>query len=145
MEDKPMEEQERRYALVIKKQRVEVTKEVYRTYYKLTERERYLNRLAEKRHISLEACHQNGLQVDYLLSHPGESIEDGVIKKEKLEKMALCLETLSEHERLLIYELFFQEKSERQLSAETAIPQRTINDRKRKILLKLKRLMEEEE
>ncbi|NPV89861.1 MAG: sigma-70 family RNA polymerase sigma factor [Firmicutes bacterium] len=137
-----MEEQERRYVLIIKKQRIEVTKEVYKTYYKLTERERYLNKLAGKKHISLETYHQNGLQVDYLLLHPGESIEDNIIKKETLEKLALCLETLSEQERLLIYALFFQGKSERQLSAETEMPQRTINDRKRKILLKLKKLME---
>lgn len=137
-----MEEQERRYALVVKKRQIEVTEEVYKTYYKLTERERYLDKLAGKKHISLEACHQNGLQVDYVLSHIGESIEDSLVKREMLEKLSLCLETLSEQERLLIYALFFQGKSERQLAAETEIPQRTINDRKRKILLKLKKLME---
>lgn len=75
-----MEEQERRYALIVKKQRIEVTEEVYKTYYKLTERERYLEKLAEKKHISLEACHQNGLQVDYLLSYSEESLEDGIVK-----------------------------------------------------------------
>jgi DNA-directed RNA polymerase specialized sigma subunit len=56
--------------------------------------------------------------------------------------MMLCIEMLSEQDRLLIYNLFFKGKSERQLSAETGIPQRTINDRKRKILLELKKLIE---
>jgi len=137
-----MEEQERRYALVVKKQRIEVTKEVYKSYYKFTEREKYLNKLAEKKHISLETCRQNGLQVDYKISHTIESIEDAIARREMLEKLKICLETLSEQERLLIDALYFQGKSERQLSAETQIPQRTINDRKRKILLKLKKLME---
>ncbi|MFZ5944253.1 MAG: RNA polymerase sigma factor [Bacillota bacterium] len=137
-----MEEQERRYALVVKKQRIEVSEEIYKSYYKLTEREKYLDKLAEKKHISLETCCQNGLQADYIISHTVESIEDAIAKREMLEKLKLCLETISERERLLIYALYFQGKSERQLSAETEIPQRTINDRKRKILLKLKNLME---
>ena len=137
-----MEKQNRRYALVVKKKRIEVTEEVYRTYYKLTERERYMDKLAEKKHISLENCRQKGLQIDYLLSHSGESIEDAVVKREMLDKLSLCLRMLSEQERRLIYALFFQRKSERQLAAETEVPQRTINDRKRRILLKLKELME---
>lgn len=44
-----MTEQKRRYALVVQKQWIEVTEEVYRTYYKLAERERYLDKLAEKK------------------------------------------------------------------------------------------------
>ena len=137
-----MKEKERRYALVVKKERIEVTEAVYKNYYKLVERERYLDKLAEKKHISIEACHENGVQVDYLLSLTEESIEDNIIKRELLEKLTLCLEMLSEQERLLIHALFFKGKSERQLSAETEIPQRTINDKKRKILLKLKKLIE---
>lgn len=137
-----MEEKGRKYALVVKKKRIEVSEEVYKSYYKLTEREKYLDKLAEKKHISLETCRQNGLQANYLLSHTVESIEDGIAKREMLEKLKLSLETLLEQERLLIYALFFQGKSERQLSAETEIPQRTINDRNRKILMKLKKLME---
>lgn len=137
-----MEEQGRRYALVIKKKRIEVTEEVYKSYYKLTEREKYLDKLAEKKHIPLETRRQSGLEADYILSHTVESIEDCIVKQEMLEKLKLSLETLSDQERLLIYALFFEEKSERQLSAETEIPQRTINDRKRKILMKLKKLLE---
>lgn len=45
-------------------------------------------------------------------------------------------------ERLLIHELFYNGKSERELSAMIAVPQKTINDRKRKILAKLRRQME---
>ena len=133
-----MEEQERRYALIVKKQRIEVTEEIYRTYYKLTERERYLEKLAEKKHISLEACYQNGLQIDCLLSHPGESLEDGIVKKEMLEKLTLCLEILSEPERLLIYALYFDNKTESALAAELGINQSNISRQKIKILSKLK-------
>ncbi len=137
-----MEEQESKYTLLVNKKRVAVGKEVYKAYYRQKEREAYLDKLASKHNISFEECEEKGIQVDYLLSCAEESIEDGVIKKEMLKKLALCLETLSEQERLLIYALFFQGKSERRLSAETGTPQRTINDRKRRILLKLKKLLE---
>jgi len=137
-----MEEQESKYTLLVNKKRVAVGREVYKAYYRQKEREAYLDKLAGKHNISFEECEEKGIQVDYLLSCAEESIEDGVIKKEMLKKLALCLETLSEQERLLIYALFFQGKSERQLSAETGTPQRTINDRKRRILLKLKKLLE---
>jgi len=137
-----MEEQESKYTLLINKKRVAVGREVYKAYYRQKEREAYLDKLASKHNISFEECEEKGIQVDYLLSRAEESIEDGVIKKEMIKKLALCLETLSEQERLLIYALFFQGKSERQLSAETGTPQRTINDRKRRILLKLKKLLE---
>lgn len=137
-----MEEHENKYTLLVNRKRVVVGREVYKAYYQQKEREAYLDKLAGKHNISFEECEEKGIQVDYLLSCAEESIEDGVIKKEMLKKLALCLETLSEQERLLIYALFFQGKSERRLSAETGTPQRTINDRKRRILLKLKKLLE---
>lgn len=137
-----MEKHESRYTLPVNKKRVAVGREVYKAYYRHKEREVYLDKLASKHNISFEECEEKGIQVDYLLSHSVESMEDNIIKKEMLKKLALCLEKLSEQERLLIYALFFQGKSERQLSAETGTPQRTINDRKRKILLKLKKLLE---
>lgn len=137
-----MEEQESIYVLIVKKKRIAVSKEVYMAYYKLKEREKYLDRLAKEKNISLEACNQNGIQVEYVIACLQESIEDKLIKAEMIEKMIKCLNLLDKSERMLINELFFNCKSERQFSAETGIPQRTINDRKRKILLKLKKFLE---
>jgi hypothetical protein len=63
-----MKEQERKYAIVVKKERIEVTEEIYKNYYKLVERERYLDKLAERKHISIEACQEKGIQVEYIIS-----------------------------------------------------------------------------
>lgn len=71
-----------------------------------------------------------------------ESVEDVAIRKLMVEKLRLCLLQLDEMERWLIDELFFKGKSERKVESETGIPQRTINDFKRRILNKLKKLME---
>ncbi len=136
-----MEDQESIYVLIVKKKRIVVSKEVYRAYYKHKEREKYLDGLAKAKNISLEACIQKGIQVEYVIACSQESIEDKLIKAEMIEKMLECLNFLDKNERMLINELFFNGKSERQLSLETGIPQRTINDRKRKILLKLKKFL----
>lgn len=71
-----------------------------------------------------------------------EGVEDTAVKAVMIEKMLACLKQLTPEEQELITELFFKGKSERRLSAETGIAQRTINDRKVKILGKLKKLME---
>lgn len=137
-----MEEQESKYTLVVNNKRITVSKDVYKAYYQQKEREAYLDKLSQKHNISYEECEEKGIQVDYLLASTVESIEDSIIKREMLEKITLCLEMLSEQERLLIYNLFFKGKSERRLSKETGIPLMTINDRKRRILKKLKKLLE---
>ena len=137
-----MEKMESKYTLLVNKKRITVRKEIYRAYYQQREREAYLDKLAQKHNISYEECKEKGIQVDYLLSSTLDSIEDNIIKREMLEKMKLSIEMLSDQERLLIYNLFFKGMSERRLSAETGIPLMTINDRKRRILKKLKKLLE---
>ena len=77
-----------------------------------------------------------------ILVSDGMDIEEQVAYKLLLDKLHSCLSLLTEEERELIYALFFGEKTEREWSAETGIPQKTINNRKRKILLKLKALLE---
>jgi DNA-directed RNA polymerase specialized sigma24 family protein len=142
MEDKLMNEQERKYAIVIKKERIEVTEEVYKSYYKLMERERHLDKLAEKKHISIEACHEKGVQVEYIISRTEETLEDNFIKQEMLDMLVRCLKMLPEQEQLLIKYLFFDGISERSLALMMDLPQKTLNNRKLKLLQKLKNLLE---
>ena len=137
-----MEEHERKYTLVVQKKRIAVSKEVYMAYYHCRDREKYLDELAETNNISFEACNEKGIQVEYLLVSAQESMEDRIIIKEMIAKIQQYLKQLDEKEKWLMDALYFKGKSERQLSAETGIPQKTINDRKRKALLKLKKIIE---
>ena len=137
-----MEEEKRKYTLIVQKKRITVSKEVYTAYYKCRNREKYLDKLAKEKNISFEACYEKSSQLEYLLASMKESLEDSIIMKEMIIQMLQSLKQLDEKEQLLINELFFKGKSERQLSAETGIPQRTINDRKQKALRKLKKIIE---
>lgn len=70
------------------------------------------------------------------------SVEDAAVQAVLIEKMLACLKLLTPQEQELINELFFKGKSEHQVSRETDIAQRTIHDRKARILCKLKKLVE---
>lgn len=69
-------------------------------------------------------------------------MEDKILDNIMIEKLLKSLAVLNYDERNLIDAIYYQGKSEREVSAETGIPQKTINYRKRKILDKLKKLLE---
>ena len=68
-----------------------------------------------------------------------ENLVENKIMKEKLQE---CLLLLNSAERSLIEALYYQEKTERELSKETGVHYSTIHSRKKKILEKLKNLLE---
>jgi hypothetical protein len=57
-----------------------------------------------------------------------EDVDDAAIKAVMIEKMLTCLKRLSPEKQKLITALFFDNKSEHQVSRETGVPQRTIHD-----------------
>jgi RNA polymerase sigma factor (sigma-70 family) len=132
----------KKYTIFVKHQRVEVSKAVYHAYHKAREAERYQDKAARQFELSLERFQEDGVQVELQLSLYQPTVEDRLIQQEQLQKLGQALVTLNPEEKLLIHELFFNELSERNLSAKINVPQKTINDRKRKILLKLRNLME---
>jgi RNA polymerase sigma factor (sigma-70 family) len=142
MEDKLMDNHGKEYTLLVRGKRVSVTKEVYKAYYCCRDREKYLDKLAEDNNISLEGCYERGISVEYIISSTEDSMEDTIITGMLLVKLRQCLKMLDDSEKMLIVELYLRGKSERQLSKETGIPPMTLHDRKRKILNKLKNLME---
>ena len=132
----------KKYTIVVKQQRVAVSEAVYRAYHKEREAERYQNKLIRQNELSLERFQEDGVNIDYLIVRVQPDIVDKLIQQEQLEALWIALQSLPEDERSLIDELFFNEKSERELSAMISVPQKTINDRKKRILLKLRRLIE---
>lgn len=91
---------------------------------------------------SREDSYDRLLEENRQFATDSESVDDAAIKAVMIKKMLTCLKMLAHEEQWLITELFFRNKSERQLSAETGIPFMTIHDRKIKILGKIKKLME---
>lgn len=63
-------------------------------------------------------------------------------KRILLDKLKKALANLSDSERQLIDALFIRGLSEREWSAQTGIPQKTINDRKNRLLNRLQKFFE---
>ncbi len=69
-------------------------------------------------------------------------VEEIAIKNVMIAKLNESLGLLSEDELEMIHALFYQGLTEREYAKNVGIPQKTINDRKARILRKLKKLLE---
>ena len=140
-------------------QRVEVTQEVYLTYYRSIRRERYFEhdiktesavRDKDGNITGYKPAKEDSLE---RLMEAGEDYadEDGSVDKAALravmaDKLHEVLRLLNEDEQALINALFFSNSgdgmSEREYAQTSGIPRKTIAYRREQILNKLKKLME---
>ena len=124
-------------------QLINVSEEVYLTYYRMRSRERYL----DQKDIRNGKVLYSNLDSDETTGEEGipdlgaESVEDAAIRKVMADKLHQCLDLLPAHERELLKEIYFNEKSEVQIAKEMGMLQRTLNYRKHNILKKLQEMM----
>lgn len=122
---------------------MEVSEEDYREYYRQKRREKYYTeRARDNNDFSYDMLTTNEFNGEDILISQDGNVEDIVEHKMLSEKLINCLSQLTAQEFELIEALYYDGLSERKISAMTATPQKTINDRKRQILLKLRKLME---
>lgn len=123
---------------------VEVSEGVYFAYYQEKRRGRTL-REKDKRN---GAVSYDGLDTPELTGQEmipdrdAVSVEDAAIANILRDRLHRCLDALDEPDRELIHALYFEGLSERKYAKRVGIPQRTINDRRRRVLRKLKELLE---
>lgn len=132
----------KKYTIIVNKQRVEVSQAVYYAYHKEREAERYKRKQIYQNELSLERFQEEGVNTEYSIVCRQPDIADHLIHKEKIQKLSLALQLLSTEERSLIEELFFNEKSESQIAHIMGVNQSTVSRRLAKILKKLKNLIE---
>ena len=68
--------EDKKYTIIVKNQRVEVSESVYRAYHKEREAERYQNKLIRQNELSLERFHEDGVNIDYLIVRVQADIVD---------------------------------------------------------------------
>lgn len=122
-----------------KESRAEKERIAYRNKIKKAESEQY----GLLQTISLDTEYENSSDDTYTLSDMIAD-ENSIFENKVIESLDLknALSTLTKEERKLIEALFFdngEAMSEREISASLHIPQKTINNRKLKILKKLKK------
>lgn len=125
--------------LVLHGMLMEVTPDVHSEFKSAEYRSDYLQKLAHKhRTISFEMAVENGSND---IPAAKDDVPEEATTEILIENMLRCLHQLTPDEQALINALFFEWMTERELSAKTGIPQKTINNRKKRILQKLKKLM----
>lgn len=122
---------------------MEVSEKDYTAFYKDKRRQKYLlEQAAGHQEVSMDALLADGFRGEDSLKDLTQDVAGQVERTLLLDKLRKSLPMLKAEEQELICALFFQRLSERELAAKTGIPQRTINDRKRRILAKLKQFLE---
>lgn len=133
----------KKYVLRVHEQLVGVSEEIYKAYYGLNNHEKYLERKDFKNgkilYSNLDTVELLG---EELIVDDALSVEDIVITALMIEKLRKCIRLLSVVEQELIEQLYFKEKSQAQLERETGVKQQTYSYREKKILGKLKKLLE---
>ena len=135
---------DKQYFIRLHNQEFEVSKGDYVDFYKEKRRVKYLYEL-DMAHgtVSYQAFDSDSYSgEEYIVDTNQEGVEDAIVKKLMIEHLHRAMESLTTDELFLITALFFENKSERELSKIADIPQKTINDRKKRILQKLKNLLE---
>lgn len=122
---------------------LEVDEQTYKEFYRDKERNRYLKKLdIENSLCSIDALdNEDNNGIDFI-SDTSKDIAEAVSDKLMLDKLRECLFLLSDDDRKLIIQHYFEEVTEVELSKEYGVSQQAISKRLRKIREKLKRMIE---
>ena len=122
---------------------VEVPIEVYQAYAQADRKERYGYEREDGVLLSLDRLTEDGMHLSYLTGQHVESAEDTAIRDLMIKQMMDAMLLLSEEDRELIDQLFFENISAREVARICGLCHRTIIYRRDKVLEKLRRLMSE--
>lgn len=119
---------------------IPVSEEVYRAYQQPKWREKKRAEVRLKKEISLDAMLENG---DLMQPDSGQALVDDIVAdKLLLDQLLLALAELNSDERSLIDELFYKEKTERQVAEMVNTSHQAVHKKKNRILAKLKNLLD---
>jgi RNA polymerase sigma factor (sigma-70 family) len=122
---------------------MEVSDTDYHDFYKARRRQKYLEEEAARASsFSYHAYDSDEMSGEDIISDEALPIDEQVSDKLDIENMLRCFSKLNETERKLLSAIYFDGKSERQLSKDTGVPQKTVNNRKRRAIARLKKLLE---
>lgn len=135
--------EDRRYYLYVRGKPVEVTEEVYKAYWKITEHEKYLIK-KDRQHNALpfSAMDHDGHFVDNLIDEKID-VEKIVETQMMIEKLHKALKTLTKEERELIEAIFYKEETLASISRKEKVTHQAIAQRRNRILEKLRKILED--
>ena len=122
---------------------LEVVREQYTDFYRDKDRWRYLQKLDTKNSLlSLDGfTDSEGNPLDFIADEAAD-IAETVVNTVMVDRLKAALSLLSDSEQVLIRAIFFEELSEREVGLRLGITQSVVNKRKARILIKLRKIIE---
>lgn len=118
-----------------------VSEQDYRNYYREMERWKYIKCMEKGRKLSYEQALEDELPLERMSGDESPSVEAEVEQRILIERMLQAIGLLDEDEQRLIWQLFFDGLTAREIARREGVFHRTIVYRKDKVLSKLRKLM----
>ena len=141
-------EERANHYLYIDGQAVPVSEQVYRAYQHYERKEEYFSYDLKTEKFQKETAtflpnredsYERLLEKARQFAASGMSVEEQAVSSVWLEELLQCL---SADERVILHKLYFEDKSERNVSIELGISKTALHHRKVKLLQKLKNFLE---
>jgi hypothetical protein len=140
MEDFKMKKE---FYLYVNGQKVKVSEEIYKVYWREREHEKYLEQVDRKNHLLFfSSLDHDGHYVDNIVD---ESVDVAKIVETQMmiESLRYAISKLNDEERDIIERLYFNDETLRSVAKLKSITHPALMKRRNKILEKLKKFIEE--
>ena len=131
------------FYLYVNGQKVKVSEEIYKVYWREREHEKYLEQVDRKNHLLFfSSLDHDGHYVDNIVD---ESVDVAKIVETQMmiESLRYAISKLNDEERDIIERLYFNDETLRSVAKLKSITHPALMKRRNKILEKLKKLIEE--
>ena len=131
------------FYLYVNGQKVKVSEEIYKVYWREREHEKYLEQVDRKNHLLFfSSLDHDGHYVDNIVD---ESVDVAKIVETQMmiESLRYAISKLNDEERDIIERLYFQDETVRSVARLKSITHPALIKKRNKILAKLKKFIEE--
>ncbi|MDO4787606.1 MAG: sigma-70 family RNA polymerase sigma factor [Johnsonella sp.] len=134
--------EKKEYSLYVNGEEVKVSEDIYKTYWKITEHERYLQRKDWKHKVLPFSSLDYDRNFSESIIDEKNDVEKITEMKIKIEKLYKALNELTEEERELIISIFFIEESLYSIGQRKNRSYTAIGNRRNRIVGKLRRILD---
>ncbi|WP_165620455.1 sigma-70 family RNA polymerase sigma factor [Streptococcus equi] len=131
------------YYLYVRGQKVKVSEDIYKVYWREKEHEKYLEQVDKKNHLLFfSSLDHDGHYVDNIVD---ENVDVAKIVETQMmiESLRYAISKLNDEERDIIERLYFNDETIRSVAKLKSITHPALIKRRNKILKKLKKFIEE--
>ena len=132
---------DKKYYIFVGDEKIEVDQEVYKSYWQITNRERYLERLDRQNKLLFFSDLSTEHSFEDTIADENYDLEKIVETKMLIDRVREAIDSLNDEEREVIERLYYQDESLRSIATSKKISAPALLKRRNKILKKLKELL----